>query len=50
VENFIFQNETKIIFGKDTELEVGVEVSRYGKKYYSIMVVEALKGQVFMIR
>lgn len=32
MENFIFQNETKIIFGKDTELEVGVEVSRYGKK------------------
>lgn len=32
MENFIFQNETKIIFGKDTELEVGVEVSGYGKK------------------
>lgn len=32
MENFRYQNETKIIFGKDTELEVATEVSMYGKK------------------
>ncbi len=32
MENFEFQNETKIIFGKDTELKVGFEVSKYSKK------------------
>lgn len=32
MENFIFQNPTRIIFGKDAENQVGREVSRYGKK------------------
>ncbi len=32
MENFQFQNETKIIFGKHTELEVAKEVSKYSKK------------------
>ncbi|MHB1254394.1 MAG: iron-containing alcohol dehydrogenase [Candidatus Humimicrobiaceae bacterium] len=32
MENFIFKNETKIIFGKDTENDVGKEILRYGKK------------------
>ncbi|MHB1336414.1 MAG: iron-containing alcohol dehydrogenase, partial [Candidatus Humimicrobiaceae bacterium] len=32
LENFIFKNETKIIFGKDTENDVGKEILRYGKK------------------
>lgn len=32
MDNFIFQNPTKIIFGKDAENEVGKEVSIYSKK------------------
>ena len=32
MDNFIFQNPTKIIFGKDAENEVGKETSRYSKK------------------
>ncbi|MBC8589158.1 iron-containing alcohol dehydrogenase [Paratissierella segnis] len=32
MQNFRFENETKIIFGKDTELEVATEVSKYGQK------------------
>ncbi len=32
MENFIFQNPTKIIFGKDMERQVGAEAARYGKK------------------
>lgn len=32
MENFTFQNPTKIIFGKGTENNVGVETCRYGKK------------------
>jgi alcohol dehydrogenase len=32
VENFTFQNATKIIFGKNTESEVGAETAIYGKK------------------
>lgn len=32
MENFIFQNETKIIFGKNTEENVGKEILKYGKK------------------
>ena len=32
MDNFIFQNKTKIIFGKDTENKVGIEISRNYKK------------------
>lgn len=32
MQNFIFQNATKIIFGKDTEDSVGAEVEKYSKK------------------
>lgn len=32
MENFTFENKTKIIFGKDTELQIGSEVSKYSKK------------------
>ena len=32
MENFVFKNETKVIFGKDTENSVGAECSRYGSK------------------
>ncbi|MFA5543348.1 MAG: iron-containing alcohol dehydrogenase [Bacilli bacterium] len=32
MKNFIFENPTRIIFGKDTENQVGEEVSKYGKK------------------
>ncbi|MHB1377113.1 MAG: iron-containing alcohol dehydrogenase [Candidatus Humimicrobiaceae bacterium] len=32
MENFIFKNETKIIFGRGTENDVGKEVLKYGRK------------------
>ena len=32
MENFIFRNATKIIFGKDTENNVGTETAKYGSK------------------
>jgi len=32
MENFTFKNATKIIFGKDTENQVGIETARYGGK------------------
>jgi len=32
MENFVFQNRTRIIFGKETELEVGTEVKKWTSK------------------
>lgn len=32
MQNFVFQNATKIIFGKDTEKEIGKETAPFGKK------------------
>lgn len=32
MENFIFQNTTKIIFGKNTEQEIGNEIKEFGNK------------------
>jgi alcohol dehydrogenase YqhD (iron-dependent ADH family) len=32
MENFVFQNRTRIIFGKKTELEVGTEVKKWADK------------------
>ena len=32
MDNFTFRNTTKIIFGKDTESQVGSETARYGNK------------------
>ncbi|MCE5330108.1 iron-containing alcohol dehydrogenase [bacterium] len=32
MENFVFKNDTKIIFGKGTENKVGNEILKYGKK------------------
>lgn len=32
MENFTFRNATRIIFGKDTENQVGIETARYGGK------------------
>lgn len=32
MDNFTFQAQTKLIFGKGTELQVGAEAARYGKK------------------
>ncbi len=32
MENFIYQNQTKIIFGKDTENQIGEEIKNYSKK------------------
>ena len=32
MDNFVFNNPTRIIFGKDTELSVGQEIKRYANK------------------
>jgi alcohol dehydrogenase len=32
MENFVFQNRTRIIFGKNTELEIGTEVKKWADK------------------
>ncbi len=32
MENFIFENNTKVIFGKSSELQVDNEVKRYSNK------------------
>lgn len=32
MNNFVYQNPTQLIFGKNTESTVGAEVSKYGKK------------------
>ena len=32
MENFTFQNSTKIIFGRGTEEQVGSEASRFSRK------------------
>ena len=32
MENFEFQNATRIIFGKETEAKTGSEMARLGKK------------------
>jgi len=32
MHNFVFQNPTKIIFGKDTEITVGAEIKPYTNK------------------
>src|SRR5690554_1482420 len=32
MENFVFQNSTKIIFGKNTETEVGMETKQYADR------------------
>ena len=43
MRDFIFENRTKIIFGRNTEKYVGPEAIKYGKKPYYIMVVARLK-------
>ena len=32
MRNFIYDNSTIIIFGKDTEKQIGIETKKYGKK------------------
>ena len=32
MENFVFQNPTKIIFGKNTETQVGMETRKYADR------------------
>lgn len=49
MRNFIYNNSTTIIFGKETEKSVDKYCKQYGKKFYFIMVVEALKRLDYMI-
>ncbi len=40
MRNFNYKNGTEIIFGKDTENNVGAEVKNMPIKYYFTLVVE----------
>ena len=42
MDNFVFNNPTRIIFGKDTELSVGQEVKVTPIRFCFIMAEEAL--------
>ena len=46
MENFVYQSPTKIIFGKDTEAEVGKEVKRFANKvllvYYGDQIIKKI--------
>jgi len=41
MNNFVFQNPTKIIFGKDTHLEVGKEIKPYADKILFVRLAKA---------
>ena len=45
MENFVFQNATKIIFGKGTEAKTARKPPRWARKSSSITAVEASKRQ-----
>jgi len=41
--NFVFHNPTKVIFGKGILSQVGVEVSKYGKKVLLVYGQNSIK-------
>lgn len=43
MQNFFFHNPTKIIFGKDTIIQIGHETSKYGKKALLVYGQESIK-------
>lgn len=50
MKNFTYQNGTKIIFGKDTELQVGSLLKEYTNKVLFHYGGGSIKKQDFMIK
>ena len=44
MQDFIFQNKTKVYFGKDQLKHLGEEVSRFGKKVLLVYLVNEKDG------
>lgn len=49
MQNFVFRNPTKLIFGKGQLEQLKTEIPQFGKKFFSCMEEAALKEMVFMI-
>ena len=49
MDNFIFNNPTKIIFGKDTESLVGQEIKKYANKVLLHYGGGSIKSRDYMI-
>lgn len=47
MKNFTFYNPTKLIFGKGQLEQLKTEAARFGKKYQSYTVAEALSETVY---
>lgn len=50
MNDFVFQNRTKIYFGKDQLTHLGEEAAAFGKKYSSSTAAAPLNESAFMIR
>lgn len=49
MQNFVFRNPTKLIFGKGQLEQLKTEIPQFGKKFFSYTWEAALKETVFMI-
>lgn len=50
MNDFVFQNKTKIYFGKDQLTHLGEEAAAFGKKSSSSMAADPLNASAFTIR
>ena len=50
MNDFVFQNRTKIYFGKDQLTHLGEEAAAFGKKVLSSMAAVRLNGSASMTR
>ncbi|KYH28412.1 NADH-dependent butanol dehydrogenase A [Clostridium colicanis DSM 13634] len=48
--NFTYHNTTKIIFGKDTESQVGDEIKKFGNRVLLHYGEGSIKNLAFMIK
>lgn len=49
MQNFVFRNPTKLIFGKGQLEQLKTEIPQFGKRSFSYMEGAVLKETVFMI-
>lgn len=49
MQNFVFRNPTKLIFGKGQLEQLKTEVPQFGKKFFSYMAEEVLSEMAYMI-
>ena len=50
MQNFVFHNPTKVIFGKDTIPLIGSESAAFGKKALLVYGQDSIKKMVSMTR